>query len=54
MGKLLFVPTSKAELVREIQRLWGEVDPRDYRRYTKILTYKIEDLIDVKGLATIN
>ncbi len=48
------MPTSKEELVREIQRLWDQVDPRDFRKYTKRLTCKLEDVIIVKGLATIH
>jgi hypothetical protein len=53
LKKLPFVPTSKEELKREIQRLWDLVDPRDYRAYTARLTCKLEDLIHIKGLATI-
>lgn len=40
--------------MEEIQRLWDQVNPRDYRRYTERLTCKLEDVIDVKGLATIH
>jgi len=54
LKKLPFVPTSKAELIVEIQKLWDRVDPRDYRSYTERLTYKLEDLLEVKGLATIH
>ncbi len=54
LKKLLFVPTSKEALYREIQRLWDQVDPRDYRQYTERLTCKLEDVIDVRGLATIH
>jgi hypothetical protein len=54
LTKLPFVPTSKAELVREIRRLWDQVDPRDFRVYTERLTCKLEDVIDVKGMATIH
>ena len=53
LKKLPFVPTSKEELVREIQRLWDQVNPRDFRKYTERLTCKLEDIISVKGLATI-
>ena len=54
LKKLPFVPTSKAELIVEIQKLWDRVDLRDYRSYTERLTYKLEDLLEVKGLATIH
>jgi transposase len=54
LKKLPFVPTTKEELKRQIQRLWDMVDPRDYRRYTKRLTCKLEDLIAVRGLAIIH
>jgi hypothetical protein len=30
------------------------VDPRDFQHYTEQLTCKIEDVIEVGGLATIN
>jgi len=53
LKKLLFVFTFKHELVKEIQRLWNQVDPRDYRVYTERLTCKLEDVIEVKGLSTI-
>ena len=54
LKKLPFVPTSKEELCMEIQRLWDQVDPRDFRHYTERLTCKLEDVIEVKGLATIH
>jgi hypothetical protein len=38
----------------EIQRFWDQVDLHDFRHYTKQLTCKIEDVIAVRGLATIN
>jgi len=53
LKKLPFVPISKHELVREIQRLWDQVDPRNYRVYTERLTCKLEDVIEVEGLSTI-
>ncbi len=52
LKKLPFVPTSKEELVKEIQKLWDQVDPHDLRRYTERLTCKLEDIISAKGLAT--
>lgn len=54
LKKLPFVPTSKEELRREIQSLWDRVDPRDFQKYTERLTCKLEDVIDVEGLATIH
>jgi hypothetical protein len=32
----------------------GPVDPRDYRYYIEQLTCKIENIIEIKGLATVN
>lgn len=54
LKKLPFVPTSKEELKREIQRLWDSLDPRDFRAYTERLTCKLEDVIRLEGLATIH
>ena len=45
---------NKEDLKVELQRLWDQVDPRDFRHYTKQLTCKLEDIIEVHGLATIN
>jgi len=53
MKKLPFRPTSKEELVREIQRLWDPVNPRDYMEYTERLTCKLEDIIKVRGSSTV-
>jgi hypothetical protein len=36
------------------QRQWDQVDPRDFRHYTEQLTYNLEDIITVKGLASIH
>jgi hypothetical protein len=54
LKKLPYVPKNKEDLMREIQKLWDQVDPRDFRHYTEQLTCKIEDVIAVRGLATIN
>jgi hypothetical protein len=54
LKKLPYVPTTVEDLKREIQRLWDQVDPRDYQRYTERLTCKLEDVIEVGGLATIH
>ena len=53
LKKLPFVPTTIEQLKREIQRLWDQVDSRDFRQYTERLTCKIEDVISVRGLATL-
>ena len=54
LKKLPYVPKNKEDLMRKIQKLWDQVDPRDFRYYTEQLTCKIEDVIAVRGLATIN
>jgi hypothetical protein len=48
------VLTSKAELKEVLLQLWDEVDLKDYQQYTYRLTCKIEDVIKVKGMATIH
>ena len=45
---------NKVELKREIQKIWDEIDPHDFQHYTEHLTCIIEDVIKVKGGATIN
>ena len=52
--KLPYVPKNKECLIGEIQKLWDQVDPRDYRHYTEQLTCKLENIIKVRELATIN
>jgi hypothetical protein len=54
LKKLLYAPKNKENICRELQKLWDRVDPHDFRHYIEQLTYKIEDIIEVKGLATIN
>jgi hypothetical protein len=54
LKKLAFVPKNKEDLCRELQRLWDEVDPVKFRHYTEQLIYKVEDVIEVRGLATVN
>ena len=54
LKKLPYVPKSREDLKRELQKLWDQVDPRDFRHYTEQLTCKLEDVIAVRGLATIN
>ena len=54
LKKLPYVPRSKEDLKAELQKLWDHVDLRDFRHYTEQLTCKLEDVIEVRGLATIN
>ena len=54
LKKLGYVPKSIEDLKRELQKLQDQVDPRDFRHYTAQLTYKLEDVITVRGLATIH
>ena len=54
LKKLSYVPKNKKCLMMEIQKFWNRVDPRDYCHYTEQLTCKIEDVIEIRGLATIN
>jgi len=42
------------ELKAEIQGIWDKIDPRDFRYYTERLSGIMEDIIKVKGGATIN
>jgi hypothetical protein len=51
---LPYVPKSKEDLRRELQKLRDGIDPRDFRPYIKRLTCKIENVIKVRGLATIH
>ena len=48
------MPKNREDICREIQKLWDQVDPRDFRHYTEQLACKIEDVIEVRGLATIH
>lgn len=54
LKKLLYVPENREDLYREIQKLWDQVDLHDFQYYTEQVTCKIEDTIEVRGLATIN
>ncbi len=54
LNKMPYKPRTKEHLMEVLQALWDRVDPVDYRKYTERLTVKIEDLIAVKGLATIH
>ena len=52
--KLPNPPTSKAELRIILQELWDQVEPENWRYLTERLTCKLEDVIEVKGMATIH
>ncbi|KAF4630689.1 hypothetical protein G7Y89_g7443 [Cudoniella acicularis] len=54
LNKMAYKPRNKAALMEAIQGLWDRVDPLDYRHYVEQLTYKVDDVIKVRGLATIN
>jgi hypothetical protein len=54
LKKLLYIPKNREDMYRELQKLWDRVDPRDFQYYTEQLTCKLEDIIEVQGLATIN
>lgn len=54
LKQLLYIPKNREVIYRELQKLWDRVDPRNFRYYTEQLTCKIEDVIEVRGLATIN
>ena len=54
MKKLLYVPKNREDICRELQALQDWVDLVEFRHYTEQLTCKIEDVIRVRGLATIN
>ena len=48
------MPKNREDMCRELQKLQDQVDLRDFRHYTEQLTYKIKDVIRVRGLAIIN
>jgi transposase len=52
--KMIDLPTTIEHLKRVLQELWDRVRPEDYQCYTERLTCKIEDVIKVKGMATIH
>jgi len=54
LKKLPYVPTSLADLRKEVQALWDKVEPEQFRPYTERLVCKIKDIIEVKGMATIH
>jgi hypothetical protein len=54
LKKLPYVPKNRADLNRELQKFWDQVDPRDFRHYIEQLTCKLEDVIEVCGIAIVN
>jgi hypothetical protein len=54
LKKLPYVPKNREDMCRELQKLWDQADPHDFRHYTEQLTCKIEDVVEVRGLTTIN
>jgi transposase len=52
--KLPNPPTLKAELRIILQELWDQVEPENWRYLNERLTCKLEDVIEVKGMATIH
>ena len=53
LKKLGYMPKSIKDLKRELQKLQDQVDPYNFRYYTKQSTCKLEDVILVCGLAII-
>jgi hypothetical protein len=54
LKKLLYIPKNKIDLSQELQKLWDQVDPYDFRYYIKQLTCKLEDMIEIRGIAIVN
>jgi hypothetical protein len=52
--KLPYVPTTLDDLRKEVQALWYRVDLKGFRCYTERLICKLEDVIEVRGLATVH
>lgn len=50
LKKLLYILKNKEDIYNELQVLWDRVDPRDFQYYTEQLTYKLKDIIKVRGL----
>jgi hypothetical protein len=49
-----YKPRIRKILIEAIQKLWDKVDLCNYRHFIEQLICKIEDVIYVRGLATIN
>jgi hypothetical protein len=54
LKKLPYVPKNRADLSKELQKFWDQVDLRDFCYYIKQLTCKLEDVIEVYGMAIVN
>jgi hypothetical protein len=54
LKKLPYVLKNRTDLSKELQKLWDQVDPRDFRHYIEQLTCKLEDVIEVCGIAIVN
>ena len=51
--KLEATPTSIKEIIKVLQELWNDVDLKEWRYLIERLIYKIKDVIECKGIATI-
>ena len=54
LSKLPNPPMSIENMTAELQKLWDQVDPVEWRYLTEVLTCKLEDVISAKGMATIH
>jgi hypothetical protein len=52
--EIAFYTKNREDMYRKLQKLWDRVDLHDFRYYTEQLTCKLEGVIEVQGLATIN
>ena len=52
--KLETVPTTIKDIKEVLQELQSEVDLKEQQYLTERLTYKLEDVIKCKGIATIH
>jgi hypothetical protein len=52
--KLETIPTLIEDMKEVLQELWNEVDLTEWRYLTERLTYKLEDVINSKGMATVH
>ena len=53
INKLNTVPLTLKDLKEVLQELWSEVDLKEWRYLTYCLTYKLKDVIKVKGMAIV-
>lgn len=54
LNKMAYKPRTKEHLIEVLQSLWDRVKPEDFQRYSERLTCKLEDVIKVRGLATVH